>query len=101
MAYQGHIVIPTSHEYAEDVIDDVKAKMVFTFGGYSRYNGSGGWEGNNGLTTEDHARLVVDTDDMSQERFKEYLEIEATYVKETLDEEAVLIEIFKIDMELV
>lgn len=104
MAYQGHIVIPTEHEQAENVISDLTAKMVVRFGGYSRYDGSGGWEGENGVATEDHARLVVNTlgdDHFDREAFEEYLRIEAEYVKDVLDEEAVLIEIHDMDMELV
>jgi hypothetical protein len=101
MAYQGHIVVPTTHEKAEQVIDELTAKMAVRFGGYSRYDGTGGWEGENGRIEENHARLVVNSgEEYDRETFKGYLQIEATYVKKMLDEEAVLIEIHDIDMEL-
>lgn len=104
MAYQGHIVVPTTHDKAEDVIEQLVSKMVVRFGGYSRYDGAGGWEGESGVVEEDHARLVVNTlgdDHFDREAFKEYLTIEAEYVKDVLDEEAVLIEIHDIEMDLV
>jgi hypothetical protein len=75
--------------------------MAVQFGGYSRYEGTGGWEGEDGRVEENHARLVVNTMDMDKDRFREYLTIEAEYVKDVLDEEAVLIEIHEMDMDLV
>jgi hypothetical protein len=101
MAYQGHIVVPTTHDKADSVISDLTAKMAATFGGYSQYTGEGGWEGENGRVTENHVRLVVNTAEWDREKFKEYLVIEAEYVKDVLDEEAVLIEIHEMEMELV
>lgn len=101
MAYQGHIVIPTTDEKATEVIEQLTAKMAVQLGGYSRYDGVGGWEGENGVVTENHARLVVNAMDMDEERFREYLTTEAEYVKDVLDEEAVLIEIHDMAMELV
>jgi hypothetical protein len=101
MAYQGHIVVPTTHDKASKVIEQLTAKMVVKFGGYSRYDGIGGWDGENGVATENHARLVVNTMDMDKESFREYLTIEAEYVKDVLDEEAVLIEIHDMEMDLV
>lgn len=101
MALQGHIVVPTEKESAETVIDELTAKMSVKFGGYSRYEGAGGWVGENGRVEENHARLVVNADDMELEQFREYLTIEAEYVKDVLDEEAVLIEIHEMEMDLV
>lgn len=101
MAYQGHIVVPTTDAQAEKVIDELTAKMAVQFGGYSRYEGTGGWEGENGRVEENHARLVVNAMDMDEDRFREYLTIEAEYVKDVLDEEAVLIEIHEMEMDLV
>jgi hypothetical protein len=101
MAYQGHIVVPTTHSEAERVINEMEAKFVVSFGGYSRYDGSGGWGGPGGVEREAHARLVVNSDNMDREEFKECLTIEAEYVKAELDEEAVLIEIHEIEMDLV
>jgi len=95
MALQGHIVVPTTKDKAERVIDELTAKMAVQFGGYSRYEGTGGWEG------ENDARLVVNSMDDDRESFREYLTIEAEYVKDVLDEEAVLIEIHEMEMDLV
>jgi hypothetical protein len=101
MAYQGHIVVPTTHEKADEVIDSIEAKMATTFGGYSRYEGTGGWDGKSDIVTEDHVRLVVNTTEWDRHDFKTYLRTEALYVKDVLDEDAVLIEIRDIEMELV
>jgi len=78
--------------------------MAVKFGGYSRYEGSGGWDGESGVVTEPHVRLVVNVPEehhFDRDTFKSWLQIEATYIKGQLDEEAVLIEIREIDMELV
>jgi len=101
MAYQGHIVIPTEKDGANEVVVKVQNSLVVSFGGCSSYEGRGLWDGANGVVTEDHVRLVVDTDEMDREAFTEFLRIEALRVKEELDEEAVLIEVQEINMELV
>lgn len=106
MALQAHIIIPTSHPDASHIIDSIKHSLAVKFGGFSQYDGSGGWDGQDGLVEEDHMRLVVtanldDMDGWNEEQFREYFRIEANYVKDCLDEEAVLIEFQDIDMELI
>lgn len=104
MALQGHIVIPTTHDDAEDVIDTVTSRISAVFGGYSRYDGSGGWVGDDGRIEEDHARIVVNVPEdnrYDKESFMGYLRVEALCVKDELGEDAVLIEVHEMDMELV
>lgn len=101
MAYQGHLIIPTTHPDAESIIEQIEAQMAIRYGGYSRYEGNGGWESDDGIETEDHVRLVVTTDDVDRDELRDYLRIEAMYVKDMLDEDAVLIEIQETDMVLV
>lgn len=105
MAYQGHIVIPTTNDKSEHVIESITTSMADRFGGYSRYNGSGGWEANGNIVEEEHIRLVVTvkTDDspMDWDQLCGWLRSEARWAKEVLDEDAVLVEINEIHMELV
>jgi|APHM01.1.fsa_nt_gi hypothetical protein len=101
MAYQGHILVPTEHEQAGTVIDHIVAGMATKFGGYNRYSGNGGYDDGDRIIEREHARLVTNTTDMDREQFEEYLRIEATFVKDVLDESEVLIEIYDVDMELV
>lgn len=101
MAYQAHIVVPTSHERAETVIDHITTGMAIQFGGYSRYDGSGGWDAGEEVIEEEHVRLVANVTEMDKDRLMEYMRIEAEFVKDVCDEDAVLIEIHGIDIELV
>lgn len=104
MAYQGHIVVPTTHERSEDVIRHITTKMAVRFGGYSTYDGRGGWDNGEEIVEETHTRIVVNIEESEQfdrENLERYLEIEAQYVKDELDEDAVMIEIHELDMELV
>jgi hypothetical protein len=103
MAHNGHIVIPTTHEQADNVVSAVKESMVTEFGGYSAYEGSGGWHRSDGLVTEPHVRLIAtcSVDDMSRDRFEQWFRFEAQYVNDMLEQEAVLVEFRDVDMELI
>jgi len=74
-------------------------------GGYSEYEGSGGWQDpDNGIIEEDHVRIVINCPDdhqMSRDRFVEYLKIEAEYVKAELNEECVMVEIEEVNLHFI
>jgi hypothetical protein len=104
MAYQGHIIVPTTEDQADAVVGELEAKMASTFGGFSTYDGEGGFEMDERIVREKHKRLVFNVPDdhrFDRSQIKNYLKIEASYVKDVLDEECVLIELREIDMELV
>lgn len=104
MAYQGHIVVPTTHEDAQDAIEHVKRMATGRFGGVSVYEGNGAWDGESGIESEDHCRIVFnvpDDDHFDREQIMEYLRFECQYIKDNLGEEAVLFELHEMDMELV
>lgn len=101
MAYQGHIIIPTAKAGVDEVIDSVATKMAVKFGGYSREDGFGGYNTGEQIVEEDHTHLVATANDMPKEQLKEFLRIEAKYVKESLNEDEVLIEVQETEMELV
>lgn len=102
MAHRGHILIPTTHPDAEDVIAEVSAKLATAFGGYSRYDGTGGWVNDDGeLIEEEHARLVATDSDTDKAEFTETFHIEALYVKDRLNEDAVLVEVEEVESQLI
>ena len=54
----GTIIIPTTQEDSEYVIEAAKQHFAERFGGYSAYEGSGGWYNDEGeLIEESHMRL--------------------------------------------
>ena len=101
MAYQAHIVIPTDPDGAEAVIDKIKAGAAKEFGGFSLYNGTGGWVGSDGLIEENHVRIVINADTKNKGVVNGIIEAEARYIKHELEQDSVLYEIHEIDMELV
>jgi hypothetical protein len=101
MAYQAHIVIPTTHDRAGEVINTIETSMAVKFGGYSQYDGLGGWDDGEQVVTEEHTRLVANTNEFERDNVKEFLRIEAEYAKDILGEDAVLIEVHGMEMELV
>jgi hypothetical protein len=103
MALQAHLIVPTEKDRAKEVVQTLTLGFVTTFGGYSKYEGSGGWEGESGVETEDHVRLVVTHpgERLDEDQFREYMRVDALYVKDILDEEAVLLEFRDVDVEFV
>lgn len=99
--YQGRIVVPTTHPDAGETIAEITDHMATVFGGYSVYDGIGGWKEDDGMVEEEHKRIVVNSSDMSREQFTVEMENYAQHVKQRCDEDAVLIEMVEIDMELV
>lgn len=91
MAYQGHVVIPTTHENAQHVVEHIIRTATAVFGGASCYRGEGAWDGEHGVEHEDHARVVVNAED--RHKLRVWLHGEARYVKHMLDEESVMYEL--------
>jgi hypothetical protein len=101
MGYQGHIIIPTTSEQAHTVIEQIQQTFVEEYGGFSRYAGTGGWDGQHGVMTESHCRLVVDTPADRKHDLLALLEEQAEYVKAVLDEEAVYISVQETEVQFV
>lgn len=95
---RAEIVIPTTHERAEYVIANVEKRFAHDFGGYSRYEGYGGWIPDDRISPieEDHVRLVVS--DISD---RETVRQSAEYVKDELDEDSVFVEFITSDVEFI
>jgi hypothetical protein len=100
MATRGHLVVPTSKAEASDVIETVKKQFAHTYSGVSMYEGDGAWKENHTYEAEPHVRFVVTNHDDDKEIRDDFRRV-AEYVKEELDESAVLIEFEKCDMELI
>jgi len=105
MALRGHIIVPTEPEGSDYVIHNIEKKASASLGGYSEYEGSGGWrDPDNGVVEEDHVRIVIncpDDHEMSRDQFVEHLKIEAEYVKDILNEECVMVEVEEVDLHFV
>jgi hypothetical protein len=102
MTTRAHIVIPTSHPESYGVIESVKSTLADEFGGVSVYEGAGEWISEDGKVSEDHVRIVVTEPDDRDGHSVEYIvKNEAEWVKESLDEEAVLVEFEDVEMKLI
>lgn len=98
--YKGEIVVPTPNDSGaeEVVLASIEHRLVDEFDGYSRYDGTGGWESENGVVEEPHVRLTATGEsDTIEEVFRE----EARRVKRELGEDAVFIQFTPVTMELV
>lgn len=96
---RGTIIIPTPGTGAEPVVEDIEHHLARKFGGYSSYEGRGGWVADNGdLIREPHRRLVTSTED--RERLESILEKCAHYVMAELEEDAVFTEITESEVQI-
>jgi hypothetical protein len=93
--YRGEIVVPTTHDKAEDVIEFIKDVLCDEFGGYSAYRGSGGWVADDGeMFEEEHVRLVA-SGSSSEGHVTETFRKCAETLKNVCDEQAVLVEVYE------
>lgn len=88
--YRARVVIPTTASNAETIVTEIKESASNEFGGYSEYDGAGGWVSpDNELIEESHTVIeVVTTEDKSQ--LQSWLQSTADTVKAELDETTVL-----------
>jgi hypothetical protein len=101
MAYQAHIVIPGIPEHNGHVIDHIRRDWSKKYGGVSMYDGHGSWlAGTGDIITEPHSRIIT-TVTVPEDDIKSELRSKAEYVKDELDEDAVLIEVIEVERELV
>lgn len=99
--YKGAVIIPTDPDGSEHYINQVARNMAERFGGYSRYEGEGGWvDGDGNLIEEEHVRLEA-VGDVTADFTGEFFRKQARFVRDGLGEECVMVEIQETDMKLV
>jgi len=87
----GTIIIPTPPEESKYVIEAAKQHLAEHFGGYSCYEGEGGWIDDSGeLIEENHVRLEVTHN--RKMRLRTELYVIAHYVKDFCDENEVFVQ---------
>lgn len=102
MVTRAHIVVPTAKDGSYEVVESVKETLADEFGGVSVYEGKGEWLSDGYKVSEPHKRIVVtEPNDHDCEPIKTLVKWEAEWVKDSLDEDAVLVEFEDVEMELI
>lgn len=96
---QGTIVIPTTKDKAEHVVQQVEDRLAQELGGYSSYNGVGGWINVDSRITENHVRIISSHENRELVR-REMVGL-AEFVKDKLDEDAVMVEVVESEVTMV
>lgn len=96
MAYRATIIIPEQENtdypvhFAEGFFED-------NAGGFSSYQGSGGWRSDDGMSIrENHTRVETVVDE--KEVARELLTKAATHIKQETDEDSVMTTIEEVDV---
>lgn len=105
MAYCGKLIVPTEPEGSRDVINDIERMASATMGGYSEYEGTGGWRNADAeIIEEDHVMIVIDCTedyDMTHEQFVNFMKNHAEHVKRNLGEECVMFKVEEPDIHFI
>lgn len=97
MAHRGHIIIPTTKRESRDFLADLTQAIAEEFGGWSEYDGAGGWFDDDGHRHDETHRRIVTTTTAGQTELTQFLIEWAENAKDRLGEDAVLIEIEEVD----
>jgi|APHM01.1.fsa_nt_gi hypothetical protein len=97
-SHKGTIIVPTENAH-EEFVTLLQRRLANRFGGFSVYDGYGGWVDNHGnLITEEHVRIEVAGD--NPERMRHVLDIERRRVKHETGDETVYTEVKPADIEI-
>lgn len=88
---KGTIVVPTTDPDATDVCERIESLFARNIGGYSTYEGFGGWHNGEEIVEEPHARIVVLHENRNV--VSAGIATARSIVKDNLDEDEVLTEI--------
>ena len=95
---KGTIVVPMTHPKAPEVCERIEGLFARNIGGYSTYEGFGGWHDGESVVEEPHTRIVVSHENVNV--VSAGVATARSIVKDTLDEDAVLTEIVDSTVEI-
>lgn len=99
MAYRARVVIPTSNPESDRVVAQLCREASHEFGGYSTYEGSGGWVSpSNDLIEEPHTVVEVVCQG-TRPVLEEFVSSATDTIKTELDETEVLVQVEEITAE--
>lgn len=95
---KGTIVVPMTHPKAPRVCERIEQLFAEHIGGYSTYEGFGGWYDGESVVEEPHTRIVVSHENVNV--VSAGVATARSIVKDNLDEDAVLTEVVDSTVEI-